>query len=86
MNDYPVKTVAQISNRGSDYLPRLSKNLHLPDVDIVEGVDSLAGLLNVQSHSVWDQLAHDILQVRGSYLAADDVTHLLANLTNLEKE
>merc|ERR1719188_1653254 len=58
-------------------------HLHLPDVHVVEGVDSLAGLLNITGNGVRDQLVNDVLQVGGGHLAADDVDHLLADVPHL---
>merc|ERR1719477_533692 len=52
-------------------------HLHLPDVHVVEGVDSLASLLNITGNGVRDQLVDDVFQVGGGHLAADDVDHLL---------
>merc|ERR1719391_1594267 len=58
-------------------------HLHLPDVHVVEGVDSLASLLNITGNGVRDQLVDDVLQVGGGHLAADDVDHLLADVPHL---
>merc|ERR1719477_221544 len=57
--------------------------LHLPDVHVVEGVDSLASFLNITGNGVRDQLVDDVLQVGGGHLAADDVDHLLADVPHL---
>merc|ERR1719370_2357618 len=58
-------------------------HLHLPDVHVVEGIDSLASLLNITGNGVRDQLVDDVLQVGGGHLAADDVDHLFANVSHL---
>ena len=39
--------------------PGAPEHLHLVDVDIVQGVDALAGLLDIHGHGVRDQLVHD---------------------------
>merc|ERR1719411_2385621 len=58
-------------------------HLHLPDVHIVEGVDALAGLLNVSGNGIGNELVHVILQVGGGHLPADDVNHLLPDVPHL---
>ena len=44
---------------------------------------TLAGLLNVSGNGIGDELVHDILQVSGGHLPADDVDHLLADVPHL---
>lgn len=62
----------------------LLQDLDLADVDLVQGVDALASLLDVDSDGVRDQLLNNVLQVAGRDLAGDDVDHFLADLTNLK--
>merc|ERR1719234_2079232 len=49
----------------------------------MQRVDALAGFLNVSGNGVGDELVHDILQVGGGNLAADDVNHLLPDVPHL---
>ncbi len=65
---------------------RLLEDLHLPHVNVVQGVDALASLLDVHRHGVRDQLVDDVLQVGGGHLAGHDVDHLLADLADLKNE
>ena len=44
---------------------------------------TLAGLLNVSGNGIGDELVHDILQVSGRHLPADDVNHLLPDVPHL---
>merc|ERR1719318_2421510 len=57
--------------------PRPLHNLHLADVDVVQGVDTLASLLNVSGNGVRDELVDNLLQVGGADLSLDDINHLL---------
>lgn len=36
----------------------LLQHLHFPDIDVMQGVDGLAGLLDVLSHTVRDPVQH----------------------------
>jgi len=58
-------------------------HLDLPDVDVVEGVDALAGLHDVAGDGVGDQLVNNSLQVIGGNLLGDDLQHLATNVTDL---
>jgi len=58
-------------------------DLDLPDVDIVEGIDSLASLKDVAGDGVRDQLVDNSLEVAGGDLLGDDVLHLLTDKTHL---
>ena len=62
------------------------QHLDFANVDIVEGVDAAASLLDVHGHGVGDQLVDDLLQVDGRDFAGDDVGHLLADTTDLKKK
>ena len=44
---------------------------------------TLAGFLNVSGNGVGDELVHNILQVGGGHLPADDVNHLLPDVPHL---
>merc|ERR1719328_183953 len=43
------------------------QNLHFTDVDIVEGVDSLACLLNISGNRIWDKFVDNFLQVGAAH-------------------
>ena len=47
---------------------------------------TLASLLNITGNGVRDQLVDDVLQVGGGHLAADDVDHLLADISHLHHQ
>ena len=47
---------------------------------------TLASLLNITGNGVRDQLVDDVLQVGGGDLAADDVDHLLADVSHLHHQ
>ena len=47
---------------------------------------TLASLLNITGNGVRDQLVDDVLQVGGGHLAADDVDHLLADVSHLHHQ
>jgi len=59
------------------------EDLDLTDEDITEGVDRLAGLLDLVSDNLGDELVDELLQVAGGGLGDHDLEHLLANLTDL---
>ncbi len=61
----------------------LLEDLDLADVDVVQRVDALAGLLDVDGHGVGDQPVDGLLQVARGHVAGDDVNHLLADLADL---
>ena len=61
------------------------QDLDLSDVNVVQGIDSLACLLDVNGNGIWDELVDSFLQVHRSNLTGNDVYHLLANLANLKK-
>ena len=61
------------------------EDLDLADEDITEGVDRLAGLLNLVSDNLGDELVDELLQVAGGGLGNHDLEHLLANLTDLSR-
>lgn len=56
---------------------------HFADVDIVQWVDTLAGLLDILGNGVGQQFVDDFLQVRAGHITGDDVRHLLADGTHL---
>merc|ERR1711893_463514 len=39
------------------------EDFHFADVDIMQWVDTLTGLLNVLTYAVWEQLVDNLLQV-----------------------
>lgn len=61
----------------------LLQHLDLADVDIVERIDSLAGLLNVLGDRVGQQLVDHLLQIGRRDVPGDDVVHLGADLADL---
>lgn len=61
------------------------KDLDLADEDVTEGVDRLAGLLNLVSDNLGDELVNELLQVAGGGLSSHDLEHLLADLTDLSR-
>ena len=58
-------------------------DLALPDVNVVERVDALAGLHDVAGDGVGDQLVDNSLEVIGGNLLGDDVNHLLTDVAHL---
>jgi len=61
------------------------EHLHLADVDILKGVDSLARLLNSLSDGLGDELLDELLQVaRGGFLG-HDIHHLLTDGADLSR-
>merc|ERR1719324_1796679 len=68
-------TSSRISSGGS--------GLALSDVNVVQGIDSLACLLDVNGNGIGDELVDSLLQVHRCNLTGNDVYHLLANLANL---
>jgi len=61
----------------------LLQALDLADVDVVEGVDGVGGLLDVLGDGVGQELLHERLEVAGAHLAHDDLGHLGADLADL---
>merc|ERR1719328_509113 len=59
------------------------QNLHFTDVDIMEGVDSLACLLNISGNRIWDEFVDNFLQVSAAHFSLDDVGHLLPDVLDL---
>ena len=59
------------------------EQLDLPDMDILEWVDSTSGLLNLTPDNLRDKLASELSKVAASCLTLDDLNHLLTNGTDL---
>lgn len=59
------------------------QDLDLVQVDVLEGIDALAGLLDLLANGVRDELLDDLLKVAGGDLALDDLEHALADGTDL---
>ena len=59
------------------------EDLDLADENITDGVDVLAGLLDLVSDNLGDELVDELLQVAGGGLGDHDLEHLLANLADL---
>ena len=59
------------------------KDLHLANVHVLQGVDTLAHLLDLLTDHLGDELEDALLEVAGGALARDDVIHLLADLADL---
>ena len=59
------------------------EDLDLTDVDLLDGVDSAAALLDVHGDGVRNELVDELLQVAVGNLAGDDRSHLGANSANL---
>merc|ERR1719400_239675 len=49
----------------------------------MQGVDSLASLLDISGNGVRDELVDNLLQVGGADLSLDDVDHLLPDVLHL---
>merc|ERR1719328_959077 len=47
------------------------QNLHFTDVDIMEGVDSLACLLNISGNRIWDKFVDNFLQVSAAHFVLE---------------
>ena len=60
------------------------QDLDLSDVNVVQGIDSLACLLDVNGNGIGDELVDSFLQVHRCNLTGNDIYHLLANLANLK--
>jgi len=71
-----VQELAQIETR-------TLQDLDFVDEDVVEGIDGLAGLLDVLADRVGNQLVDGFLQVGRSHLLGDDVHHLAADVLDL---
>jgi len=72
----------QLSELGSIELWCL-QDLHLADEDILEWVDSLAGLHDVLANELWHELLDSLHQLDGGDLLGHDINHLLADGTDL---
>ena len=59
------------------------QQLDLPDQHILKGEDTVALLLDLLSDGVGDELGDQLLDGGGGDLVADDLEHLLADLTDL---
>merc|ERR1719328_556958 len=59
------------------------QNLHFTDADIMEGVDSLACLLNISGNRIWDKFVDNFFQVSATNFSLDDVSHLLPDVLDL---
>lgn len=55
------------------------ENLHLADVDVLEGEDALGGLLNLAADNLGDELGNKLAQVARVGLTLDNLEHLLAD-------
>jgi len=71
-----VQELAQIETR-------TLQDLDFVDEDVVEGIDGLAGLLDVLADRVGNQLIDGLLQVGRAHLLGDDVHHLAADVLDL---
>ena len=60
------------------------KNTNLSDVDIMKGVNSLAGLFDILGNCIGQKFADDTFKVALGNIAADDFHHLLANVAYLK--
>lgn len=56
---------------------------YFTDVDIVQWIDSLAGLLDILSNGVGEELVHHFLQVGAGHITGNDVAHLLTDGADL---
>lgn len=59
------------------------EHLSLADVDVLEGVDALAGLLDLAADNLGNELLDELLEVTCGGLAGHDVEHLFADLGDL---
>lgn len=59
------------------------EHLGFADIDILEGVDALAGLLDLATDDLWDELLDKLFEITAGCLAGHDVEHLFANLLDL---
>jgi len=59
------------------------QQLDLSDVDVLEWVDALGGLLDLTANDLWDELGCELCKGAGGGLADDDLGHLLADGTDL---
>lgn len=50
---------------------------------ILQGVDGVAGLADIISHCVWDELVYHFLQLTAGHFTGDNVHHLPADVLNL---
>ena len=56
---------------------------YFTDVDVVQGVNALAGLLNVLSDRIWKQFVDYVLKVGGDHVLGDELHHLLTYRSHL---
>ena len=61
----------------------MCRNCHHFQVEPERYFLTLAGFLNVSGNGVGDELVHDVLQIGGGHLPADDVNHLLPDVPHL---
>lgn len=59
------------------------EDLGFPDVDVLEGVDALAGLLDLTTNCLGNELLDELLEVDTRCFPRHDLEHLLANLPDL---
>ena len=71
-----LKKLAQVELRSL-------KDLDLADVNVLQGVDTLASLLDLLANNLRHELLHQLLQVASGGLAVHDLEHLLADGTDL---
>lgn len=62
---------------------RLLEDLALADVDVLQGVDSVAGLLDLTANLLRDELGNEVLEVTGGSLTSHNVDHLAADVADL---
>jgi len=59
------------------------QQLDLSNVNVLEWVDALGGLLDLTTNDLWDELGCELCKGAGGGLADDDLGHLLADGTDL---
>jgi len=59
------------------------QQLDLSNVNVLEWVDALGGLLDLTTNDLWDELGCELCKGAGGSLADDDLGHLLADGTDL---
>lgn len=74
----------QLSNRamvGGKY----REAAYLANVDVLEGVDSLASLLDLTADNFRNKLADKLLQITGGSFTCDDLKHFLSDFPDLRR-
>lgn len=61
------------------------ENLYLSDVDVLEGEDTLGGLLDLSANDLGDELGDKLAQVARVGLTLDDLEHLLADSSDVRR-